>query len=169
MGCLTVILIFIALAAAMAYAIGIIVAADIIMFIVTCYYISKYDEAKKMKPSKMKCPNCGSKDVHIEHIESGYEGYAGNPYSNSRFKSFNTKVKRTRVGHCNQCGFEYGYITKKEIDESKKNAKGSAALSFAALMILVVLSAFIVKNMKSNDKPETTSTSQITAESTLYI
>ena len=169
MGCLTIILIIIAIFAAMAYALSIIFVADVIAFIATCAAVGKYKEINKLKPGKMICPNCGSNNVHIEHIESGYQGYSGSLRKDSRMTSFNTKVQRTRVGHCNQCGFEYDYHTQSEIDDAKKSAKGMIYLTGTVLLLLAILSGFIAKNWNSGDKENNTSSSQIINESILYM
>jgi len=157
MGCLTIILIIIAIFAAMAYALSIIFVADVIAFIATCAAVGKYKEINKLKPGKMVCPNCGSDNVHIEHIESGYQGYSGSLRKDSRMTSFN------------DCGFEYDYHTQSEIDDAKKSAKGMIYLTGTVLLLLAILSGFIAKNWNSGDKENNTSSSQIINESILYM
>ena len=121
MGCLTVILIIFAIFAFAVYAIGILIGIDIITFILFVASMGNYFNAKELRPSDMRCPNCGATDVKISSVTSGT---STNTTMFKHARDSTTKIERKRVARCQNCGFDWDYLTPGDIAQIQSNANG---------------------------------------------
>lgn len=133
--CLTVVLIFLAIAVAFVYVAAALIILDIAFFFMVISSAIRRDNAKNMKPSKMICPNCHSTYVKLSTRESGSTTNA----SYYRFgASWNKSIHYQRIAECKDCGYTWNFITKDDIVNEKSRADGALAIS----AILFLLCAF---------------------------
>ena len=115
-----------------------------------------YVKTKDLQATEMRCPNCGSVDIKINSLQTGAEtqsSFSGAGSSTSfNFLGFNTigslggnshsstAFTFKREGICQQCGFNYDYLTKEDVTKIKNNNK--LAL-IASSIFLIVVSSFI--------------------------
>ena len=127
---------------AAAYLMGIIAIGIIVILIGLLASIGNYKKAKSMKPSKMLCPNCGSKNIWIQKEVSGISGSGVNTDVWAwNIHSGNHNINRQRVGVCQDCGFDYSYITQDEINDAIERARGIRNL-WIILALIVLLGGF---------------------------
>ena len=136
-----------------AYIMGAIALGIIVIFIGLLASIGNYKKAKKLKASTMICPNCGSGNVKIQKEISGVSGsgVSTNLWSWD-IRSGNHKLDRKRIGVCQDCGFDYPYITQDEVDEAINKARGMRNL-WIILAILVTVGGFALY-MHSDSKKD---------------
>lgn len=109
------------------YAIGALIVLDIVFFLLFISSMIRRSDAKKMKPSKMICPNCGSKNVKLSIRETG--------------KTENGSYKR--IAECKECGYVWDYITKEDIANEKSKAEGALILN-GILFVLCVFATISI-------------------------
>ena len=115
--------------------------------------IAKYLNGKKsferlnhVEPSIMKCPNCGGLNVKIESVKTGnvvnaygYKGIAGVRHSTTY----------QRKGKCQDCGFDYDYITVDDIylakEQAEKQKESGIIYILVSLAIAVLLIIFAIR------------------------
>lgn len=158
MGCLIIILILFAIMAFFLYAIGVIIAVDIISFIMLLAGIGNYINAKKAVPSEMRCSNCGSDEVMLSSVVSGT---TENSTKYKKMSSSNTQIKRQRIATCQKCGFEYDYFTPDDIETAKTQAMGRMVMFGIVFAVCLVLSIWVFGgSSEENSKKETKSTEE---------
>ncbi len=120
MGCLVFILfcivIFALMMIAYMYAVGIIIAVDVISGDSILRKYRFYINAKKMKPSTMQCPNCSNPNVKLSTIQTGGQ--------------------RKRIANCQSYRYEYDYITPDDITQGKSKSIGLIAI-FAIIILAI--------------------------------
>lgn len=135
MGCLVFILfcivIFALMMIAYMYAVGIIIAVDVISGIALLASVGSYINAKKMKPSTMQCPNCSNPNVKLSTIQTGGQ--------------------RKRIANCQSCGFEYDYITPDDITQSKNKSIGLIAIFAIILAVGLTFTFRLLGSSSSSD------------------
>ena len=140
MGCLVFILVCIVIFALMMiafmYAVGIIIAVDVISGVVLLASIGSYINAKKMKPSTMQCPNCGNPNVKLSAIQTGGQ--------------------RKRIANCQSCGFEYDYITPDDITQSKNKSIGLIAIFAIIFAVGLTFTFRLLGSSSSSDSKSDT-------------
>ena len=86
----------------------------------------KYEDAKKRRPSKMLCPNCKSQNVKIRKEISGITRTGLSSHSGSiGVKTGVSNINRQRIAVCQDCGYDYPYISEVEVNQALANAKSS--------------------------------------------
>lgn len=138
------------------YAIGIAALVVLVILIGLIASIGNLNKAKKLKASKMECPNCGSRNIRIQKEFSGMSSNSTSTYVSSwHIRSGNHSINRQRVAVCQDCGFDYPYITQDEIDEQIEKAKGIRNLFviLTALLVIVGLILFWNSDSSKDDTP----------------
>ena len=98
----------------------------IIAFIGLLLSNSKYETAKSRQPSQMICPNCKSKNIKIQKEITSYSRGSVRTYG-SRLSagSGSTTVNRQRLGVCQDCGYDYPYVSQEEVEQNIEKTKNS--------------------------------------------
>ena len=118
--------------------------AFILLLVMLIPSIIQYISARRMTPSEMRCPNCGSTATRITSRVDGVSRDSGAAFQrsfimpNHRFTTYghsDSKIKRSRIAVCQQCGFDYEYITADVIQHAKKSA-------IVSLIVVAVISFF---------------------------
>lgn len=132
MGCLFIILIvLVVFAVKYVIKIGVAVLPFAALFFLITSYIA-YRKSEKLSESKMQCPNCGSANVKITSLTIGSQTQTSMSGSGSSFfgigfvegnKSTNTAYSFKREAICQECGFNYDYLTVEDINNIKKQNK----------------------------------------------
>lgn len=170
-----VIMIILIVILAFIYAIGVTVLPFIgiiwiIMALIRC------NKCNKLVPSKMLCPNCNSTNVKIRSIQtgtstntrhSGVGAILGLGFGTVSAKG-NTIFNYQREGVCQDCGFNYAYITQEDIDKAKSSAKNKLILS----LIFTIIAIFIMRAAYSSvDLPtsiDNSSTSSVVESKSIW-
>lgn len=154
MPCLVIVVIFLLIFAIVAYVLGILIAADIILLFLFISSILALQKAKNLKASKMQCPNCNSEDVRISTVTTGT---TSNTSSFKRRGNISTQIHTKRIATCQRCGFEWDYFIQDDIDDMKKTAKNRIVL-FGILLILCAIVSVSV--FGGDDKTKNTSSTE---------
>ena len=144
---------------AVAAALGIIagvIAFLIISIVLFISALSRYNNAKRLTPSIMRCPNCGSTNVRIRSVMSGQDSsYSGGGAgaSSGGFHLFGglfggksgTSYKFKREAVCQDCGFNFDYFTADDVNNERHSAAvgliGKSILLFFAIIFAAALVA----------------------------
>lgn len=111
-------------------------------------------KAKKLKPSGMKCPNCGADSVLISSRMEGVTASSDLSYErsfvlpNHRAKvrgQAGTQIRRQRIARCKKCGFDYPYFTAQEV----KNVQTDSNVKL--IIAVVVCAVFIILGFGAKD------------------
>lgn len=98
--------------------------------------------ARRMSPSEMQCPNCGSTNTRITSRVDGVASSSDMAFQRSfimpkhrvtAHRQSDSSIKRRRIAVCQQCGFDYEYITADDIKQAKRAA-------IRSLLIVAVIS-----------------------------
>ena len=131
---------------------GFVMAANVLLGILLLLALVRYGNSKKLKASKMQCPNCRSINVHLSTTVTGVDYNSTSNYSSGmRFHSGQSRVKHKRIATCRDCGFTYDYITADEVIQEQNGAKGGVVI-FAILFISCLILTMTV--FKSDDDKE---------------
>ncbi len=133
--CLTVVLIFLAIAVAFIYVAAALIILDIVFFFMVMSSAIRRDNAKNMSPSKMICPNCESTYVKLSTRKSGS---TTNTFYYRFGASWNKSIHYQRVAECKDCGYTWDYITREDILNEQSRANAGLVVS----AILFALCAF---------------------------
>ena len=120
-----------------------------ILLAILCIMTASAEHQCKMlaqaKPTPMQCSNCGSKNVKIKAIVTGYTN-AGGGASNGGIASWqgSSAIQRKRVYECQDCGFSDNYITSTDIQETVQNSKAKATGLTILTVIVLILSVIIM-------------------------
>ena len=87
---------------------------------------------RNAKPTEMVCPNCKSKNIRIELMNSG-SVMAYDPKSNVGFSSNTTN----KVGLCNDCGTSFPFAASNEIQQSKNSIIGLLVVFIIFLAVII--------------------------------
>ena len=109
-----------------AYFMGAIAIAVIVIVVGLLLSIGNYENARKLKPTPMKCPNCGSENIKIQREITSYSRGSVRTYG-SRLSagSGSTTVNRQRLGVCQDCGYDYPYVSQEEVEQNIEKTKNS--------------------------------------------
>lgn len=161
MGCLYFILMIIALY--LIISIGSVVLPVVALFFLIMAFIN-YKTCEHLRESKMQCPNCNSDNVKISSLQTGSEtqtqmtgsggilwgiGFIGGK------KNTNIAYSFKREAICQECGFNYDYLTSDDINNIKQ--KNTTRLIASAIFFVLALALSITFWLstapeKSNDK-----------------
>lgn len=136
--CLAVIAAIVALCVMALEVIAGLIILDIVFL---CLYLGskgQSENAKKMKPSKMICPNCNSSIVKIKTMKAG-KSTSSTFYSRSA--QHNTTIHYKRMAECKSCGFGWDYITQEDIENECKrldNLTRGYGVIFVILLIITI-------------------------------
>ncbi len=107
------------------YFLGMIILAIIIVILGLLASIGKYMQAKEMRPTLMICPNCKSRNIRIQREIAGLTSSSfGSYYGRWNFRSSGHNINRQRIGVCQDCGFDFPYITSQDCKQAMADAKG---------------------------------------------
>lgn len=150
-----VVLMIIAMAVA-----GFMIAADILLGILFLAALGRYVKSKKLTASKMQCPNCSSKNVHLSTTVDGVSHNSVSNYgSGIGFHSGNSNIRRKRIATCTDCGFTYDYIMADEVVAEQNAARGGL---FIFGIIFAISMIFTVKFFNSDSNTEKQDTTTVT-------
>lgn len=138
--CLSIVILFLVIFAFVAYLWGILIALDVGLFIFVVSSAIRKSDAKKMKPSKMICPNCNGANVKLSNVKSGVT--TNGSYRNGHGTK-NTRIHYKRIAECKGCGYTWDYITKEDIDKEITDSNGAFGLGVVLLVIAVIVTAWI--------------------------
>lgn len=138
--CGTIIVGFLVLCVIALYIGGLLIGGDIVLGVLLLLAIGRFFRSLTLKPSVMKCRNCGSTHVKISTVVDGHDYNSTiNHGFGMRFYSGKSKVRRKRVAKCWDCGFTDDYIMPEDVSNERTAALGGMFLfgvAFAALMFL---------------------------------
>lgn len=111
---------------------------------------------EKMVPSEMRCPNCGSTNIKINKAMTGTStssrtsgvGYArsglfgGVVGRGTSSLNSNTSYNYKREAVCDDCGYNYDYITSSDIENANKKCNTKIVLSSVLLVVGLLCSVF---------------------------
>ncbi len=162
MGCLFFILIIVAIS--LVLSIGI----SVLPFIALFFLITSYTTYKKyanLSESKMQCPNCNSTNIKITSLRTGSQtqskmvglgGILGIFGFINKNKNTNTTYSFKREAICQECGFNYEYLTAEDIKDIKQKNKTRLICSIVffiiALNIAISFWADSASDETTNDK-----------------
>lgn len=147
MGCLFFILIIVAIS--LVISIGI----SVLPFIALFFLITSYTTYKKyvnLSESKMQCPNCNSTNIKITSLRTGSQtqskmiglgGILGIFGFINKNKNTNTTYSFKREAICQECGFNYEYLTAEDIKDIKQ--KNKTRLICSIVFFIITLSIAI--------------------------
>ncbi len=119
-----------------AYFLGAVILAIIVIVIGLLASFGNYANAKKMRPTPMICPNCGSRNIRIQREISGLSGRNIGYYPGRlAIRSSDHTINRQRIGICKDCGFDYPYITAQECIQAVTQTK--ASMNFWVFLAIV--------------------------------
>lgn len=145
MGCLYVILII--LAVAFVISIGVTVLPFVALFFLITSYIT-YRKYENLSESKMQCPNCDSTNVKITSLQTGSQMQTNMAGSGSVFlgigfvngnKNTNTAYSFKREAICQECGFNYDYLTTEDTNNIKQKNKTRLICSIIFFIIALII------------------------------
>lgn len=139
-----------ALFAAAAYLVGgtFIIGIVLIVHLIRCN--ARYNNARGLAPTKMICPNCNSMRVRINsQVDGGNAAGAATAIWGVGIASGNYNIRRSHIGVCKDCGFDFPYITKMDIDREIAVAQGKLTRSKIWFGVYVGLIAMIFIFAKS--------------------
>lgn len=143
-----------------------VIISGIAIFIITLYaglkkYIEGSAEEKRLRnaePSIMMCPNCGSTHIYISRMRTGaisassmsgsayrfgYSGLVGGGTAVS-----DSIVTSQRMARCQDCGFDYPYVTQADINAAinravKEKNSGAVWLAVSVVSFAVIIAVII--------------------------
>jgi hypothetical protein len=139
--CLAVVMFFISICLLFVYFIGGLILLDIIFFFLFVGSLGRKENAKKMQPSKMICPNCQGTNVKISMKKTGYSSDRYTSKWGSTHGNIDFKLKQ--FARCESCGFSWDYITQQDIKKELEEASGSVLLFGFIFFILIIITIVI--------------------------
>lgn len=106
--------------------------ASIIFFI----RFATYHQISIKKPSTMVCPNCQSNRIKIT---SRIDGLSSSSTQSILLRTSKRQITRSHIAACQDCGYDYEYITKSDVEEAKVQAKKSLKLGISCAIISIVV------------------------------
>lgn len=160
MGCLFIILIVLVVSVVIyVIKIGVAVLPFAALFFLITSYIA-YRKSKKLGESKMQCPNCGSTNVKITSLTTGSQTQTSMSGSGSSFfgigfvegnKSTNTAYSFKREAICQECGFNYDYLTVEDTNNIKKQNKTRLIYSIIFFIIALIIAIIFLFTTTSDE------------------
>lgn len=142
--CSAIISTFAIIVAAACYFFGAIAIGAIVLVVCLTVSISKYNNAMKLQPTPMICPNCQSTNVKISKEVSGLSNTgAGTIFAGWGVHAGNVNINRQRLGVCQDCGFDFPYFTRQEISDIQAKAKSSVIIWIIVTIFACVVGGFI--------------------------
>ena len=120
----------------------------------------RFMKARNLQPSGMRCPNCGADDVKISGRMEGVAASSDIAYERSFvFPNHRSKVRgqsgaqimRQRVARCQKCGFDYPYLTAREVRNEQTESKYSLIIVSAVIVALMVIGVVLEHSPKQTD------------------
>lgn len=135
---------FAILVVAACYVFGAMAIGGIIILICLLASIGSYSNAKKLQATPMICPNCHSTNVRISKEVAGFtNGGATSFHGGFGLHAGNVNVNRQRLGVCQDCGFDYPYITQQEVSQIQEKAKNRMAFWIIITAIALVVASYL--------------------------
>jgi hypothetical protein len=140
----------------------------------SCIICKKY---RHLEPSEMECPNCHSHDVKIHSLRTGSQsqtymkGYGtathfhflSQIFGSIRGKKTNNIVytfKREAI--CQNCGFNYDYLTNEDVENIKQRNKSKLIQSIIFLVLAIMLNVGLVSYSNTHNKSSSNKTTVTT-------
>lgn len=148
--CGIIIAIIVALFAAAVYFVGGMALLGLILVVSFISSAVRYSNSMDLRASVMRCPNCGSQNIRIESRVEGMKstGSSARTRGISGY-SKDIDIKRSHIGVCSSCGYDYPYVTKQDVEKMQDAALGSL-ITFSVLLglyVIVITIAIIRANM----------------------
>lgn len=103
----------------------------------------KYQKYKQLKPTALICPNCGSSIVKFVKTPSSATSITAN---GNLFDLMFTNIDSTKTAICQDCGQEFYFLTKMEIDNlcsvTKKRIYFGEIMCFIGVGIILYFKFF---------------------------
>lgn len=136
--CILIIFIVLAVALLFVYAVAALIVFDVLFFVMALVSLARLNNAKNMKASKKVCPDCGSVEVKISREKTGV---THNKFFNNHYSGGNINYKTQRFAKCQDCGFDWPYVTEEDIQvewaSAKKSLVGWSVLCVLGIIALV--------------------------------
>ena len=129
-------------------AIAFVIAGAVFMAVITIGIlfvgsIIRYVKSRSLKPSEMRCRNCGSTDIRLSMIRDGVDySSTSDRIMGVHVYSGKSKIRHKRVAVCQNCGYSYDYIMPEEVVKEKKDARnGMIGFSVLFSICLIIIAA----------------------------
>ena len=151
--CSTIIAACVIFSVAILYFVGIVIGLDILFGILLLLEVIRYIISTGLRPSVMKCRNCGSSNVKLSSVVDGHDyGSTMNHLFGMRFYSGRSKIRRKRIATCSDCGFTDEYVMPEDIAREKRESLGGIILFGIIFVILLIVTFNIFKDDNSEKK-----------------
>lgn len=116
----------------------------VIFFLLMCNAVYQSKQCEKLRPTPMRCTNCGSTNVKIRSRVTGYSHSGGSTYGGGmHFWQGATAVQRQRVYECQDCGFSDYYTTQDDINAAQNLYTQRIGLYFLLCVAFGILAAVL--------------------------
>lgn len=151
MGCLGIVVLFLAVFAYFMYAVGILIIADIVVLILFLLSLYRWSKLWGVVPSSMVCPNCKSNNSKLSTRASGV---SASSHIFGAFINAGASINYDRIATCQDCGFTWNYITNGDIIAAKSKAKIRTIILGIIVLICGIISWYVYDGFFADKKEE---------------